>query len=43
MSQAADKLRAEILGLPTEDRAELAYCLLRSLDEEDADGIQSPW
>ncbi|MGA2069445.1 MAG: addiction module protein [Thermoguttaceae bacterium] len=43
MSQAAEKLKTVVLGLPTEDRAELAYCLLRSLDEEDAGGIQSPW
>jgi hypothetical protein len=30
------KLRVEILRLPTQDRAELAYCLNRSLDDSDS-------
>lgn len=34
MTETAEKLRAELLHLPTEDRAELAYCLIRSLDDE---------
>lgn len=34
MTETAEKLRAEILHLPTQDRAELAYCLLQSLDDE---------
>jgi putative addiction module component (TIGR02574 family) len=34
MTEIAEKLRAELLHLPTQDRAELAYCLIRSLDDE---------
>jgi len=33
---SADKLRAELLALPAEDRAELAHALLQSL-HQDAD------
>lgn len=36
MTNVAEKLRAELLRLPTEDRAELAYCLIQSLDVDDA-------
>ena len=35
MSELAERLKTEALGLPSEDRAELAYCLIRSLDEGD--------
>ena len=42
MTQTAEKLKEEVLRLPTTDRAELAYCLLRSLDEADTD-IQTAW
>jgi putative addiction module component (TIGR02574 family) len=42
MTEIAEKLKEEILRLPTHDRAELAYCLIRSLDMEDAD-IQMAW
>jgi len=40
MTQAAEKLKNEALQLPTEDRAELAYCLISSLDDAD---IQAAW
>ncbi|MEN6451948.1 MAG: addiction module protein [Thermoguttaceae bacterium] len=42
MTQGAEKLKEEVLRLPTEDRAELAYCLIRSHDE-DGEDIQSAW
>ena len=42
MTQTAEKLREEVLRLPTEDRAEIAYCLIRSLDEDES-GIQTAW
>jgi putative addiction module component (TIGR02574 family) len=37
MTDFAEKLKQEVLRLPSTDRADLAYCLLRSLDEDDAD------
>jgi putative addiction module component (TIGR02574 family) len=43
MTENAEKLKGTLLQLPTEDRAELAYCLLRSLDEGDDDDVQSAW
>lgn len=40
----AEKLKVELLQLPTEDRAQLAYCLIRSLDEsEDETDTQAVW
>jgi putative addiction module component (TIGR02574 family) len=43
MTGIAERLRTELLRLPTEDRAELAYCLIRSLDEKDEQGTQAAW
>jgi len=43
MTDGAEKLKGTLLQLPTEDRAELAYCLLRSLDEGDDDDVRSAW
>ncbi len=43
MTEGAEQLKATLLQLTTEDRAELAYCLLRSLDEGDDDDVQSAW
>jgi putative addiction module component (TIGR02574 family) len=43
MSEIAERLKAEVLGLPSEDRAELAYCLIRSLDGGDDPDAQSAW
>jgi putative addiction module component (TIGR02574 family) len=42
MTEIAEKLKEEVLRLPTQERAELAYCLIRSLDEDDRD-IQAAW
>jgi putative addiction module component (TIGR02574 family) len=43
MTEIAEKLRDELLRLPTEDRAELTYCLIRSLDDKDDAEIQAAW
>ncbi len=43
MTEIAAKLRGELLQLPFQDRAELAYCLIRSLDDKDDPGIQAAW
>jgi hypothetical protein len=43
MTEIAGKLKQEIPGLSTEDRAELAYCLPRSLDDADDAEAQSAW
>lgn len=34
MTETAEKLKTDLAALPADDRAELAYFLLRSLDEE---------
>jgi putative addiction module component (TIGR02574 family) len=43
MTEIAEKLREELLQLPSQDRAELAYCLIRSLDDKDDPEIQAAW
>ncbi len=43
MTESAEKLKQEVLRLPTHDRAELAYCLIRSLDDADAEDVQAAW
>jgi putative addiction module component (TIGR02574 family) len=43
MTEIAERLRNEVLQLPSEDRAELAYCLIRSLDDKDDPGTQPAW
>ena len=43
MTQIAERLRDELLQLPSEDRAELAYCLIRSLDDDDDPDVQTAW
>jgi len=43
MSEIAEKLKAELLQLTAEDRAELAYYLIRSLDDEDHGDVHSAW
>ncbi len=35
MTDIAEKLKSQLLELPVKDRAELAYCLIDSLDESD--------
>ena len=42
MTDIAEKLKEEVLRLQTQERAELAYCLIRSLDEDEAD-IKTAW
>ncbi len=42
MGDAAEKLKQEVLRLPSADRADLAYCLIRSLREDDTD-VQTAW
>ena len=43
MTEIAEKLREELLQLPSQDRAELAYCLIRSLDDKDDAAVQTSW
>jgi putative addiction module component (TIGR02574 family) len=43
MTETAKKLRGEPLQLPSQDRAELAYCLIGSLDDKDESGTQAAW
>ena len=43
MTEIAEKLKAELSQLVAEDRAELAYYLIRSLDDEDESDVQSAW
>ena len=42
MTETAERLRQEVLQLPNPECAELAYCLIRSLDEDDAE-LQAAW
>lgn len=39
----AEQLREELLQLPTQDRAELAYCLIRSLDDDEDSPTHAAW
>ena len=43
MTEIAERLKAELLNLSTEDRAELAYTLIRSLDEDDDADAEAAW
>jgi putative addiction module component (TIGR02574 family) len=43
MTEIAERLREELPQLPSQDRAESAYCLIRSLDDKDDPGIQAAW
>ena len=43
MTETAEKLKLELAQLSTEERAELAYFLIHSLDEESDVGIESAW
>ncbi len=43
MTDTASRLKAELLNLATEDRAELAYVLIRSLEEEPETGVRVAW
>jgi putative addiction module component (TIGR02574 family) len=43
MTETAENLREALLRLPSEDRAELAYCLIRSLDNVGDTDAQAAW
>jgi len=43
MTETAEKLKSQLAQLAGEDRAELAYFLIRSLDEEPETGVQAAW
>lgn len=43
MTELAERLKVELLQLADEDRAELAYHLLRSLDEQGEDDVRAAW
>jgi putative addiction module component (TIGR02574 family) len=43
MAMNAEQLTAEVLGLPPSNRAELAYRLIRSLDEEESALVDEEW
>jgi putative addiction module component (TIGR02574 family) len=43
MTEMAEKLKAELLRLPIEDRAELAYYLVCSLDDQGDAESESAW
>ncbi len=43
MTEAAERLKAEIAVLPEEDRAELAQFLIHSLDEGADEDAESDW
>ena len=43
MTEIAERLREELLRLPSEDRAELAYCLIRSLDNDADAKVEVDW
>ena len=43
MTEIAENLRETLLRLPSEDRAELADCLIRSLDDVDDTDTQAAW
>jgi hypothetical protein len=43
MTKTAEKLKIELAQLPMQDRAELAYFLIHSLDEGVDDNIFNAW
>ncbi len=44
MTDVAERIKSELPALPAKDRAELAYFLLRSLDDEAEDaGAEAAW
>lgn len=43
MTETAEKLKVELLQLSTQERAELAYFLLHSLEEEAEPDVESAW
>jgi putative addiction module component (TIGR02574 family) len=43
MTETAEKLKLELAQLSTEERAELAYFLIHSLDEKSDDHVENVW
>jgi putative addiction module component (TIGR02574 family) len=43
MTETAEKLKIKLSQLSTKERAELAYFLIHSLDEEVDDDVESAW
>jgi putative addiction module component (TIGR02574 family) len=43
MTEIAERLRSELSQLSVKDRAELAYFLIHTLDEEIDDDIEGAW
>jgi putative addiction module component (TIGR02574 family) len=43
MTAKAEQLKAALIALTPEDRAELARFLVQSLDEEDEQGVEAAW
>jgi len=43
VTETAEKLKVELLQLSTQERAELAYFLLHSLEEEAEPDVESAW
>ncbi len=43
MTQVAEQLKSRLAELDTKERAEIAYFLIRSLDEDEEDGIDDAW
>lgn len=43
MTETAENLKIELSRLPLKERAELAYFLIHSLDEELDDDVESIW
>lgn len=43
MTETAEKLKLELSQLSTKERAELAYFLIHSLEQEADDDVESTW
>jgi putative addiction module component (TIGR02574 family) len=43
MTEVAERLKTELTHLPARDRAELAYFLIHSLDEESDADVEAAW
>lgn len=43
MTETAERLRIQLSQLSTKERAELAYFLIHSLDEDVDDNVESAW
>jgi putative addiction module component (TIGR02574 family) len=43
MTAKAERIKSELTGLTSEDRAELARFLIESLDEREEEGVAAAW